>query len=563
MIGWAIDLGTTNTGLAAWDEQADSPRLVELPVICRRPGRRDPLEAARLIPSATHLLPVDGFFDRLGRGGFFLRNTFWGKHAEIGRQALDLNEGWSHPQFARTFKRLLGHAPHRTVARLGSETVSARQVARTFMRELLREAKMVCGERIRELVFTVPVESFDQYRAELSQIAADLGVKRLRFLDEPVAASIGYGLGLTGKPRRVLVVDYGGGTLDLAVVDLTPRESEIGQCRVIAKAGRPIGGNVVDQWLLESFAARMKVPLNPDENDEHALWHRLMLEESRRIKEAVYFDEHATFSLSPPTTLRSVAHRIGKDACYLDITRAEIVDALTERGMYEMLQDCADEIAAQLRGVGSSESEVDDVLMVGGSTLLPNVFKCFEDRFGRDRVRAWQPFEAVAFGAACFGANRFGQSDFLVHDYAILIVDPNQPSEKRPLTIIENGTRFPTQPDHWTQNLVPTCAHGIPQTQFALVICEVAGRGAKRSFGWDAEGRLHRVGADDDDVLIVPLNESSPTLCVLDPPHMPGDRRARVSVSFGVDANRWLIATVRDIKSGKVMMDGQPVVRLL
>ena len=379
MIGWAIDLGTTNTGLAAWDDETGSPRLVELPVICRRPGRRDPLEAARLIPSATHLLPPDGLLDRLGRSGFLLRNVFWGKHAEIGRQALELNEGWSHPQFARTFKRLLGYAPHRTIARVGGETVSARQVARTFMRELLREAKNVHGERIRDLVFTVPVESFDQYRAELSQIANDLGVKRLRFLDEPVAASIGYGLGLTGKPRRVLVVDYGGGTLDLAVVDLTPRDAEIGQCRVIAKAGRPIGGNTVDAWLLESFAERMQVPLNPESNDEHALWHRLMLEESRRIKEAVYFDEHATFSLSPPTELRSVAHRIGKDACYLDVTRTEIVEELTRRGMYDMLSDRADEVADQLRKNGFSESEIDDVPMVGGSTLLPNVFKCFEE----------------------------------------------------------------------------------------------------------------------------------------------------------------------------------------
>ena len=422
--------------------------------------------------------------------------------------------------------------------------------------------KKTTGERIKDLVFTVPVESYDQYRAELSQLSADLGVNRVRFIDEPVAAAIGYGLGLEGRQRRVLVVDYGGGTLDLAVVDLTPRHTEIGQCRVIAKAGRPIGGNVIDQWLLESFVARMQVPLDPQVNEEHALWHRLMLEETRRIKEAIYFSERATFSLSPPEKLRSVRHRIGPEACYLDVTRDQIVGELSTRGMYEMLTDCVDELSEQLGKTGTSEDEIDDVLMVGGSTLLPKVFKTFEDRFGRDRVRAWQPFEAVAFGAACYSANRFGQSDFLVHDYAILITDPKT-NAKTPVTIIEQGTRFPTQPDHWSKSLVPTCALGEPQTEFALVICEVAGRGASRKFSWDSEGQLHRVGADADDVLVVPLNESSPTLGLLNPPHPPGDRRARLNVSFGVDENRWLIATIKDLKTGKLMMDGEAVVRLL
>jgi molecular chaperone DnaK (HSP70) len=562
MNGWALDLGTTNTGLAGWDSGADSPRLIELPSVCRKPGRTDPLEAARLIPSATHLLAADGFWDQLGRMSFFLKRAFWGKQAEIGRQALELNEAWVHPQFAPSFKKLLGYAPHRTVARIRGDTVSARQVARTFMRELFHEAKKATGERIRDVVFTVPVESYDQYRAELSMLCDDLGVERVRFIDEPVAAAIGYGLGLKGSQRRVLVVDYGGGTLDLAVVELTPRDTEIGQCRVIAKAGRPIGGNVVDQWLLDAFAQRMKVPLDPELNEEHALWHRLMMDEARRVKEAVYFSETATFALSPPETLRSVRHRIGAEACYLDVTRQQVLEELTSRGMYEMLNDSVDELETQLTQLGTSEGEIDDVLMVGGSTLLPMVFKTFEDRFGRDRVRAWQPFEAVAFGAACYSANRFAQSDFLVHDYAILITDP-QTNEKSAVTIVEHGTRFPTQPDHWSKSLVPTCALGEPQTEFALVICEVSGRGSSRKFGWDAEGQVHRLGAGEDDVLIVPLNESSPTLGLLDPPHPPGDRRPRLNVSFGVNENRWLVATIKDLKSGKLMMDGEPVVRLL
>lgn len=561
--GWAIDLGTTNTGLARWDADGDRARLLELPAICRRPGRVEPLEAPRLIPSATHMLPAGNLWCRLGRSRFFLKRTFWGKQAEIGRPALQLNEGWAHPNFAPSFKKDLGRAPHKTLARLRGEVYSVREVARTFLRELLAEVKRTTGERIRDLVITVPVESYDAYRAELAAMCESVGIKRVRFLDEPVAAAIGYGLGLR-RSRKVLVVDYGGGTLDLALVDLTPRETEVGSCQVLAKEGRPIGGNTVDRWLLAHFAEQMGVPVDPTATEGDAeLWYRLMLDESRRVKEAVYFKPKATFALSPPPELRSIASRLEGRPCYLEVTKEDIVAHLEGRQMYAMLADCADGIQSQMERMGLSESDIDEVLMVGGSTLLPGVFKCFEDRYGRDRVRAWQPFEAVAFGASAFAANRFGQSDFLVHEYAFVTYDPKT-HDKQYTTIIKHGTRFPTPKDQWRRQLVPTCALGEPERVFKLVVCELAGVGDDQKFVWDADGELHQVEEGMEHTpLVVPLNESNPTLGYLDPPHTPGDKTARLEISFGVDANRWLIATVKDLKTSKLLMNEEPVVRLL
>ncbi len=541
-----------------------SPKLLELPAICRWPGRREPLEAPRLVPSATHLLPTDGFWDRLGRTGFFLRRTFWGKHAEIGRPAVELNEGWAHPQFCPSFKKALGTSPHRTVARLRDKSHSARAVAKIYLRELLRNVYETSGERVRDLVFTVPVESYDQYRAELQEISAELGVERTRFIDEPVAAAIGYGLGLSGRRRTVLVVDYGGGTLDLAVVALSPRQTEIGQCEVIAKAGRPIGGDVIDGWLLEAFAEAMGVELDRITERESSLWRQLLKDEARRVKEAVYFSEKTTFEMSPPKELRRVVDRTGSAPRFLDVTREEVVEILRSRGMYDVLDDCCEEVERQLAAAGLQLEDLDEVLMVGGSTLLPQVFRQFEHRYGRDKVRAWQPFEAVAFGAAGFAAGRFGQSDFLVHDYAIQIENPTSHEiEYHP--IIEHGTRFPTPTDHWQQDLFPTCALGEPERTFKLIICEVSGRAEGRRFTWDAEGQLHRVGADGDAVqqLVVPLNATNPTLGTLNPPHLPGDRRARLRVSFGVDENRWLLATVTDLRTREILMNREAVVRLL
>ncbi|MCA9539395.1 MAG: Hsp70 family protein [Myxococcales bacterium] len=562
MDGWALDLGTTNTGLARWDADAERARLVELPNICRAPGREDPLEAPRLVPSATHLLPATDFWSRLGGSPFFLKRAFWGRLAEIGRPALELNQGWTQPSFAPSFKRDLGKSAHKTLARVRGRTVSAREVARTFLRELLAETQRTTGTRIRDLVITVPVESYDAYRAELAQLCTALGVKRVRFVDEPVAAAIGYGLGLRAK-RRVLVVDFGGGTLDLALVELDPRDAAQGACTVIAKEGRPIGGNVIDEWLLDHFAERMDMPTRPVGGEEAELWHGLMLAEARRIKEAVYFPPHkASFELSPPPELRGVAARLAGGRFDLDVTRDDLVAHLTARGMYAMLADCADGIARQLERRGLDEEAIDEVLMVGGSTLLPGVFGVFEGRYGRNRVRAWQPFEAVAYGASAFAAGRFGQSDFLVHDYAFVTYDPRT-HDKQYTPIIEHGARFPVF-DVWRRQLVPTCALGEPEKVFKLVVCEIAGGADERKFIWDADGNLHRVGQHQKHApIVVPLNETNPALGFLDPPHPPGDRTPRLDIAFGVDENRWLIATVRDLKSGRTLMERQPVVRLL
>ena len=89
---------------------------------------------------------------------------------------------------------------------------------------------------------------------------------------------------------------------------------------------------------------------------------------------------------------------------------------------------------------------------------------------------------------------------------------------------------------------MPTCALGEPETVFKLVICEVArADGGERRFVWDAAGDLQKVGgATGKAEVVVPLNASSPTLGYLDPPHDPRDRRPRLEIAFGVNADRWL-----------------------
>jgi hypothetical chaperone protein len=88
------------------------------------------------------------------------------------------------------------------------------------------------------------VSAFETYRAEVQGLLQGLGVRRVRFVDEPVAAALGYGLSLSHE-RTVLVVDIGGGTMHVVLVALSPQKTMGGKARVLAKQGRPLGGNAV------------------------------------------------------------------------------------------------------------------------------------------------------------------------------------------------------------------------------------------------------------------------------------------------------------------------------
>ncbi len=564
LTGWALDLGTTNSGIACWDESLGRPRLVELPAICRKTAAEtaaaesteaeDPLEAPRLVPSAVHFLESPGMLDRLGSWPPVARRFFLGQRALIGRPALERNEGASHPSFVPTFKPGLGDGPLRPLARLGRESITARDAAQAFLRELLREVKKVTGRRVRDLVVTSPVSAFETYRAEVQRLLRQLGVDRVRFVDEPVAAALGYGISLT-QEKTVLVVDVGGGTMHVVLVRLSPKEAVSGEARVLAKRGLPLGGNAVDGWVLYDLCQEMGHDVAMGDDEVSRLWRRLMLAEACRVKEAVYFQGEAAFLMTPGGTSRVVG-RPGSGMGML--TRDRLKQILIDHGFYRSLEESVEDVLEQAR---LAMSDVEEVMLVGGSTLLPGFFSWFEERFERRRVRAWQPFEAVAYGAACFAGNRMDALDFIVHDYAFVTHDAKT-GEAQHTVIVPRGTRFPTSPEMWKRELVPTCALGEPESLFKLLICEVSqdDGGDERRFVWDAAGNVHKVG---DARIVVPLNEASPTLGYLDPPHAPGDRRPRLEIAFGVSADRWLLATVRDLLTHRELMRQEPVVRLV
>ncbi|MFT7625716.1 MAG: hypothetical protein ACI9WU_004907 [Myxococcota bacterium] len=373
-----------------------------------------------------------------------------------------------------------------------------------------------------------------------------------------------------GHERMVLVVDFGGGTLDIALVALSSRGAQAGTSKVVAKAGRAIGGNLVDRWLLDECCDRLEFDLDETAFDwEQGLWFRLALAEARKLKEGVFFADSAMFTLAPPESVRAFHARMRGGFAPINMTKKDVEETLAKRGLYDAVGQCLDEVFVQAELQGISRNSVDDVLMVGGSTLLPRIYPMFEQAFGRDKVRAFQPFEAVAYGAAAYAAHQFSQSDYVVHDYAIETYEAaaDGTHKKRYTVIVPRGTRFPTSGPVWQRQLVPTCSMGVPERFFKLVVCEIGkDSGEERRFTWDSAGNLASLGGKTESgnvQVVVALNDGNPTLGMLDPPHPLSDRAPRLDVSFGVNGDRWLIATVKDLKAGRMLMDNEPVVRLL
>lgn len=566
---WALDLGTTNTALAYWDEDRQRPVLLELPDICRLPEEErtpEPLEAAHLVPSAVEAFDRLTLWSYIGTWPLVQRSVFIGKQAFIGRTAWERFREEPRPSFVSGFKPHLAVSPLRTLARSGGHALSARDVARLFLRELFSEATETSGRRIRDLVVTTPVDAYEGYRAEVASLLRELGVRNVRFVDEPVAAAMGYDIA-PGRDRNALVVDFGGGTLDVAFVTLGAKEMSAGRGHVLGKSGRNVGGQLVDRWIVEDICRRLDYRVDPDRlDDPKEEWSRQILAEACRAKERLFFEEQVTIVALPPDELQRFDERMRGGRSVLTYSRDDLVALLEERGLYRGLEEAIDDCLDQARSDGDEPSEIDDVLMVGGSTLLPNVYSLVEARFGREAVRAWHPFEAVVQGATRFAAGQVQTSDFIVHDYAFVTYDLDT-HQKQYAIVVPSGTRFPTVPDYWKRQLVPTCSLGEPETMFKLVICELGRpREGDRRFTWDQHGKLHVLtaeGADDRQLVVVPLNESNPTLGYLRPPHPPEDKKPRLEISFGVNADRWLCASVFDIKTRRYMMREEPVVRLL
>lgn len=522
----AIDFGTTNTVAAVAEE--GSVRVLHLPGL----AREQPAEQSPLIPSAVHIGAVTRHWL-----GFRRRMT----QIRLGQEALNQNYGGFAAQsrtLAQSFKPLVGSEPHRPVLRSDSREWSAREAAWLLLRGLLGAVRASERVRIDDLTMTVPVGYFETYRAELQAIARRLKVRRFRTLDEPVAAALGYGVGL-GHEKTLLVVDFGGGTLNLAAVRLEPAAAQAGSAPVLAKHMVPLGGEDVDRWLLAHFL--------PDVSDLPE-WQQEAQWEAMRVKEEAGRSGSAEFRWQG-------IHR--------GLKREDLQALLAGRGLFDTLRAALTDVQGQIAddtalpaGEEAPDSP-DEVLLVGGSTLLPGV-AAVVDEFFPDAVVRHDPelvFTAVALGAARF-AGGVPLDDFIYHDYALTVQNKETRAAEYEL-LLPRRTRYPTAPDF----AVRYYADYSGMTDIGLYICEV-GRLRQTPVFWQPGPhgtRCWQPQTDAERGCLTALNPADPPL-----PLRPVGQGAspRIRATFFVNADRWLCVTVEDLVRRKTLRDAEPVVRL-
>ena len=365
----AIDLGSTTT-VVAWQEERGEPTLLALPPY----SGGDPC----VVPSLLWL-------SHRGQA-----------HPLIGRQVLDAGLADSTgPGLCRDFKRQIGLKPPpgppgegpASAAWLSPEEAGALLLQRLWQ-ALPRELEP------KRLILTAPVEACGGYRRWLREVCQSLAVSEIALVDEPTAAAIGSGL---PPGSRVLVVDFGGGTLDVSLValqggegraapvaqllrfagrDLPGSAQRLRTARVLGKAGVNLGGRDLDRWIAAALC--------PDQAPSGEL-----LGAAEALKCALSQQEEALQVVPVP----------GGGARELRLSRSGLERLLDEKGLRGVVLSLLDAMAAAARREGFDLARVDAVLPVGGGSRLPWLRGLLRERLPAVPLRDERPVAAVAMGA--------------------------------------------------------------------------------------------------------------------------------------------------------------------
>jgi molecular chaperone DnaK len=524
-----IDFGTSNTVLAVWDD-------------AQKDGRPwAPGDLSRTLPSGGEDVPVVPSIIHFASTG-----EQW-----LGQQVKARNLYESAGTFCWMKTAISRRNP--SVVRVDGRNITQADAGRDFLSQVLALAAndLVIGDE--EVAFTVPVESFEHYTEWLGGVAEAAGIKRYRFIDEPSAAALGYGAHI--QPGNVYAVfDFGGGTLDVAIVRIEHDEDSGGgrKCRVLGKAGEELGGSIIDQWLFNEVLKRNQKHASDDDVRQLS---REMLVRCEEAKERLSSNEEAEVSVMNPETGAMIETLF---------TRSEFEGLLDERGAFDSINKTIRRALNQAVQRGVSEDDVHSVLMLGGSSLIPCVQKAVQGFFGQERVRLDRPLDAVARGAAAFVAG-VDFYDHIHHDYAVRWVNPAK-SDYEYRAIVPRGTAYPSK-EAVARLSIKATYEG--QKKLGIAIFEMGdtprGSGNEQpvEFVFDPTGaaRMRTVSVDEADRRArFWMNEHSPTFLEADPPGKPGE--ARFQVEFSIDGNKRLLITARDLRTQKLVLKDYPVVKL-
>ena len=262
------------------------------------------------------------------------------------------------------------------------------EISAMVLQKLKTDAEKQVGSPITQAVITVPAYFNDAQRQATKDAGKIAGLEVMRIINEPTAAALAYGLDKTNKEEKVLVFDLGGGTFDVSVLELGDGVFEVASTAGDNHLGGDDWDQVIIDWLANKFQADNGIDLRAD---------KMALQ---RLKEAA---EKAKMELSSTTQTNINLPFITADASgpkHLDytLTRAEF-----ERITSHLLARCKGPVEQALRDAGLSAGQLDEVILVGGSTRMPAVQELVKTMTGKTPNMSVNPDEVVAMGAAIQG----------------------------------------------------------------------------------------------------------------------------------------------------------------
>jgi molecular chaperone DnaK len=280
------------------------------------------------------------------------------------------------------FKRRMGK---RERVRLRTHEYSPEQLSAFLLQKIKRDAEAFLGEPVSKAVVTVPAYFDDNQRSATKDACGIAGLEVVRLVNEPTAAALAYGLDRLGQEMRIAVIDFGGGTLDVTVMEFGK-----GVFEVKATSGdTQLGGTDMNLKLFEHLADRFAKETGIDvRKDDKA---------SARLMEAAEMAKiELTTTTSTHISLPYIAAAAGEPKhLEMDLTRTDL-----ERVVRPIIERCRAPVEQALQDAGISASQVDKIVFVGGPTRMPSVRSYFEGIFGKKSESGVDPMECVASGAA-------------------------------------------------------------------------------------------------------------------------------------------------------------------
>ena len=508
----AIDLGSTTTVVAYQAADGTAPHLLELPPLSD--------DGTGVIPSLLWLS---------NRGS---------TQPLIGRQVLEAGLlAQNSPQLHRDFKRWIGAAAHQPAA--PASLLSPEQSGEMLLQAIWQ--RLPEGLSPERLVLTAPIDSYRGYRQWLLQATAELAVPEIALLDEPTAAAIGAGL---TAGSRVLVLDLGGGTIDLALVKLQGGEGKaapiaqllrfggrnldhsrqaLRTAEVLGKAGFAVGGRDIDRWIAAELC--------PDLTDAADRTDLLTVCEQLKCRLSDSEEVLGLWSPTPDSPPRE-----------LRLRRRELEALLERRGLLELLNALLEQVLAGGRAAGLQTRDLDAVLPVGGSSRLPLVRAWLQERLPGVPLRGERPVEAVAMGALRLTPG-VAVNDLLSHGVCLRTWDQRS-AEHRWHPLFVAGQPWPSSEP---LRLVLACSRS-GQQQLELVLGEPADDARREVVFADGVPTLRRRPAGS--ATVQPW-EHQPAPLPLHPAGEPG--QDRWELAFSINAMGELLVEGRDRLSGNVL----------